>query len=185
MRDGIDRRQFLKAGAVLGGGILGGGIFDLVDAMGSGRQDAACGCFDNSLPPVLRIRSGDTVVIETGAHRLDGMVLGAETEDWIGRYKDAMARRPDTRFYPDPAAGVEEQGKHPGHAHLAGPIHVEGAEPGDILRIEILEIIPALYGFHIRPGPSTVKGRVQWYRTNLERFEFGFRDEVRIPLRPF
>ncbi len=63
-----------------------------------------------TLPPVLRVASGDTVVTET----LD-------------------------------AAGVDAQGERravPPNP-MNGPVHVEGAEPGDALRVEILRIDPA------------------------------------------
>jgi acetamidase/formamidase len=180
---GINRRQFLKAGAILGGGILGGGVFNFAfafelehrDATGGIRilgcnSDASTGvCFDNSLPPVFRIKSGDTVAIETGTHLMDGMVPGVRTEDWIGMYTDEMAKYPDTYFSPDPATKVE---KHPNHTHLTGPIYVEGAEPGDILQIEILETI----------SEDFMKGRVKWYRADLNTNEFGSLPSGKVPL---
>jgi acetamidase/formamidase len=211
---GINRRHFLKAGAVFGGAVLGGavldgGVFNLAGATELERKDATgavgmLGCcpdtstdgyFDNSLPPVLRIRSGDTVEIETGTHLMGRMIPGVQTEDWIRMYKEEMAKYPDTYFYPDPATGVQKKEKRPNHTHLTGPIHVEGAEPGDILQIEILEIIPTAYGFNINPEPSFMnngllagdfkKGRVTWYRADLKKMEFGFLPGVKVPLRPF
>lgn len=211
---GINRRHFLKAGAVLGGAVLGGAVlggdvFQVASAMELERKDATgemgmLGCnpetstggyFDNSLPPVLRIQSGDTVEIETGTHLMGGMVPGVQTEDWIRMYKEEMAKYPDTYFYPDPATGVKKTEKRPNHTHLTGPIHVEGAEPGDILQIEILEIIPTAYGFNINPEPSFMnngllagdftKGGVRWYRADLKKMEFGFLPGIKVPLRPF
>ena len=153
------------------------------------------GYFDNSLPPVLRIKSGDTVAVETGTHLSGRMVPGIQAEEWIKMYKEEMAKYPGTYFYPDPTTGVEKTERHPNHTNLTGPIYVEGAEPGDILQIEILEIIPKEYGFNINPEPAFVKqglladdfseGRVKWYRVNLEKNDFDFLPGVKLPLRPF
>ncbi len=139
---GIGRRQFLKAAAVFLG-FLGGGMSGFAGAMERGRKGAtgdlrvigcgsdapAGGYFNGSLPPVLRIRSGDTVTVETGAHPAGGMIPAARAGDG-----------PEARF-------------SCGRAHLAGPIHVEGAEPGDILQVEILEL-----------ADDFTKGRVEWCR---------------------
>jgi acetamidase/formamidase len=209
-KQGVNRRHFLKAGAVLGGAVaLGEGVIRFASAMELERKDATgdmriLGCnpgtstdgyFDNSLPPVLRIQSGDTVEIETGTHLMGGMIPGAQTEDWIRMYKDMMAKYPGTYFYPDAATGVKKQERRPNHTHLTGPIYVEGAEPGDILQIEILEIVPAAYGFNINPEPSFMKnglladdfkkGGVRWYRADLKNMKFGFLPGIDVPMRPF
>ncbi|MCK0197314.1 acetamidase/formamidase family protein [Ancylobacter sp. 6x-1] len=82
------------------------------------------GLWDASIPPVLTIRSGDTVVIDT---------LSGEPEDM-----------------PDPASGMAMLPEHqavfdhafrgPGPHLLTGPVAVEGAEPGDVLEVRILDI---------------------------------------------
>lgn len=143
----------------------------------------------------MRIKSGDTVTIETGTHLMGRMVPGSTTEDWIRMYKEEMAKYPGTHFYPDPATGVEKKEKRPNHTHLTGPIYIEGAEPGDILQIELLEIIPAVDCFNIAPEPSFMKnglladdftkGRVRWYRADLKKNGIGFLPGVKIPIRPF
>jgi acetamidase/formamidase len=82
------------------------------------------GYLDAALPPVLRIRSGDHVTIETisGApHILSG--AGARFQI-LPDYEPIFARH--------------KRGLGP-HI-LTGPIYVEGAEPGDTLQIEILDI---------------------------------------------
>ena len=208
---GINRRQFLKAGAVLGGGVIvGERMFNIANAA-TPEQKAAKGAiyklsctpetsvggyWDNSLPPVLRIKSGDTVAVETGFHLMGKLVPGSQVEDWIRLYKDEMAKYPNTYFYPDPVTGVQKKEKRPNHTHLTGPIYIEGAEPGDILQIEILEIIPYPDGFNILPEPTfmknglladdypNMKGRVKWYRADSNN-EITFLPGVKIPLRPF
>jgi len=206
----INRRHFLKAGAALGGALaLGEGMFHPASALELERKDAAgevgiLGCtpetstdgyFDNSVPPVLRIKSGDTVEIETGTHLMGGMIPGAEAQDWIRMYKQMMDKYPGTNFYPDARTGVKKLEKRPNHTHLTGPIHVEGAEPGDVLQIEILEIVPTAYGFNITPESTFAKsglladdfpkGQVRWYRVDLKNMKFKFLPGIEVPVRPF
>ncbi len=160
MRGWVDRRGFLKAGAAFLGAILAAGR----------PLPAAGGRSWAPFSPALRIRSGDAVVIETGADAMDGMVLSSGTERWVRAFRRRMAEDPRTRFYPGPAA-------------LAGPIDVEGAEPGDLLEITILEAVPAPFGFNVRPEPAN--GRVAWFRTDRKAYDFGSLPGARIPLRPF
>lgn len=81
------------------------------------------GCFDRTLPPVLIIESGDTVIFQT----LDARWGPAQHE----RGEDAIARDPEL---------------DPGHA-LSGPIAVRGATRGDALVVEIGELRPGSRGF--------------------------------------
>ena len=80
------------------------------------------------LPPVVRIASGSTVEMET-IDGVDGQITPRTT--------------------PADLASLEMGRVHP----LTGPVHVEGAEPGDLLAVKIEEIIPANRGFTvIMPG---------------------------------
>lgn len=82
------------------------------------------GLWDGQLKPVLRIASGDRVTIET---------LSGEPDD-----------------LPDPSLGFDVVPGHsdvlastlrgPGPHLLTGPIHIEGAEPGDVLEVRVLNI---------------------------------------------
>lgn len=85
------------------------------------------GCFSRDLPPVLTIDSGDELVVET----LDAG-WGLEPHSAPG-----AARR---RFEP------RIKGRDDGHA-LIGPIAVREADPGSVLMVEILEVLPGLYGW--------------------------------------
>ncbi len=82
------------------------------------------GLWDGSLPPVLRIASGDRVTIET---------LSGEPEDM----PDAASG-----FAPVPGQGdiFAATSRGPGPHFLTGPIFVEGAEPGDVLEVRLLDI---------------------------------------------
>ncbi|TDD51026.1 acetamidase/formamidase family protein [Nonomuraea terrae] len=80
------------------------------------------------IPPVVRCAPGDEVVMET---------------------RDAF----DGQMGPDATLKTVEAPNldlvHP----LTGPVYVEGAEPGDLLEIEILEVVPDGYGYTVQvPG---------------------------------
>jgi acetamidase/formamidase len=83
------------------------------------------GYFDCSLEPALTIRSGDLVRIETITHQ------AGEAPDLL--MDEAIERVFDR---------VEDRG--PGPHLLTGPIAVEGAKPGDVLAVEILDLRPRL-----------------------------------------
>jgi formamidase len=80
------------------------------------------------IPPVLRVDPGDTVVMET-RDALDGAITPATTV--------ADLHRVDLNLV------------HP----LTGPVFVNGAEPGDLLEVHIVDITPQPFGFTtIIPG---------------------------------
>jgi acetamidase/formamidase len=83
------------------------------------------GYFDCSLEPVLTVRSGDLVRIETITHQ-------------AGDAPDLLMDEGIERVFDQ----VEDRG--PGPHLLTGPIAVEGARPGDVLAVEILELAPRL-----------------------------------------
>ena len=104
-------------------------------------KTVAWGHYDFDGKPVLRVRSGDTVVVHT-------LLTSSPT---------ALERAGVAPADVEPAlrevfAGVTDRG--PGGHVLTGPIAVEGAEPGDTLEIRILKIdlaIPYAYnGFRSR-----------------------------------
>ena len=74
------------------------------------------------IPPALRCDPGDDVVLET-RDAVDGQYTMDST------YADV--------------ARIDRGIVHP----LTGPIHVEGAEPGDVLVVEILDIMPGAFGY--------------------------------------
>jgi acetamidase/formamidase len=95
------------------------------------------GHFDATLAPVAVIDPGDTLAIDTVSGSADDIPSAA----------DLTVRESLSAIH---AALQPELGPH----ILTGPIAVRGAEPGDALRIEILEISLADdWGFNlIRPG---------------------------------
>ena len=206
----VDRRTFLKYGAALGGAAAMSGItFQTATAIDLNRRDAAgkfriLGCnpmtstdgyWDNSTPPALQIDSGDVVEIETGTHLMGRMVPGADINDWMKWYKEIIDAKPEVYTYADTVTGATKNKRGPGHHHLTGPIYVNGAEPGDILQVEILDIVPTAYGFNLYPETSFQRlgllaedfpnGKVRWYRVDLKNMKFEFLPGIEIPVRPF
>ena len=80
------------------------------------------------IPPIVRCQPGDEVILET-RDALDGQAAPGVTADAL--------------------AAPNLDVVHP----LTGPVYVEGAEPGDLLAVEILDIEPDSYGFTVElPG---------------------------------
>lgn len=93
------------------------------------------GFWDGSLRPVLKIASGDRVTIET---------LSGEPEDM-----------PDSALgfsvVPGQKEVFETAFRGPGPHFLTGPVHVEGAEPGDVLEVRVLDVqLRADWGWNIQ-----------------------------------
>jgi acetamidase/formamidase len=93
--------------------------------LAAGPKTVHWGFFDAALPPVLTIRSGDTVTVET---------LSGEPAD----LPEA------SRGFSLPAGHLEVHAANPvpgpGPHFMTGPIFVEGASPGDVLAIKFLDI---------------------------------------------
>jgi acetamidase/formamidase len=138
------------------------------------------GYYDASLEPALRIRSGDRV-------RFENMVAR-------GLERLRMAGFDESRFLPSmlevEAREADRLGAHP----LNGPIFVEGAQPGDVLEVRILDIgFLTPYGVSgFLPGGGTLPE--DFPSAGLRRFEIDTVagtatmvgvDGVVIPTRPF
>jgi acetamidase/formamidase len=88
------------------------------------------GYFDNSLKPVLKINPGDIVEMETVAHH-------------AGDAPDLMMDEGVRAVY----EAIPEAERAPGVHIMTGPVYVEGAEPGDVLEVKVLDMKPRLdYG---------------------------------------
>jgi len=99
------------------------------------------------LEPVARVQPGDVVTLET-RDGLDGQLTRESTHADCGHFDDGLA--------------------HP----LTGPVFVEGAEPGDVLAVELLELDCGEFGFtcnvpgfgflsDVFPEPYLVKWRIK------------------------
>lgn len=131
------------------------------------------GWFDNAEPARARIRPGDTVVMETMMASLDQIRPGVTIEE-ITRLRLL-----------DPARGPHT---------ITGPIHIEGAEPGDVLKIRINHIVPRSYGANWNlPGALKLgefpevfaEPQVKWFYFDPVRHVTEFAPGIEIPVRPF
>jgi acetamidase/formamidase len=74
---------------------------------------------------------------------------------------------------------------------LTGPVYVEGAEPGDMLAVRLLELEPADWGWmENHPDFGFLTGEfstrvLQTFRLDKARNEVEFAPGIRIPLKPF
>src|SRR3989441_156352 len=83
------------------------------------------GWLDPKEPPKLTINSGDTVSIETMMHAHNKVQQGITMEQIVELRKA------------NPGGGPHS---------MTGPIYVNGAEPGDVMEIRILKIVPKSFG---------------------------------------
>jgi acetamidase/formamidase len=138
----------------------------------------AYGYYSAATPPVLRIRSGETVRVYTLLTSTPARLEGA------GVAKDQI--EPALRDIVD---NVKDRG--PGGHILTGPIFIEGAEPGDVLEVRVDAIklaIPYSYNaFSPRGGflPQEFESRMKIVPLDEKRMVGRFADGIEIPLRPF
>jgi acetamidase/formamidase len=142
-------------------------------------KTVAWGYYDASTPPVLRIKSGDTVEVQTlitsSPKRLEGAgVPPAQVEQSLRDIYDQV------------------KDKGPGGHILTGPIYIEDAQPGDVLEVRILAIrlaIPYAYnGFG--PGRGFLPEDYPYPKIKIipldeKRMVAQFAPGIEIPLHPF
>ncbi len=136
------------------------------------------GYYDARVAPVLRIASGDAVRVETMVARgVERMRMAGARADEIPAALLAVER------------AVTERG--PGAHPLTGPIHVEGAEPGDMLEVRIEEI-GWLHPYGVgafSPGGGTLPDAFPYAGLKLFRFDgdgtTAFAPGIRLTLAPF
>ena len=121
--------------------------------------------WNRDLPPVLTIASGDTVVFETRNASDDQVTRDFTTADF---------------------PRVDRSRTHA----LTGPVFVRGAEPGDALEVQILDIQVEDWGFQlVAPGngflPEDFSGpHIATYLIDRATEEVQFAPHVRLPMRP-
>jgi formamidase len=132
----------------------------------TGQPETGHNRWHPDIPPILECDPGDEVVLET-RDALDGQLTAGTSPAQVGQVDLGVV--------------------HP----LTGPVFVAGAQPGDLLEVEILEVAPELFGFTAQiPGFGfladvfTEPYLIRW------RIENGFATSgdlpgVRVPGAPF
>ena len=150
---------------------LGPGKGGKVHLLPATLETTQWGWFDNAQAPVLKVESGDTVVLETMMHSHDKVVPGRTIEEIKKLRTDHPGRGPHT---------------------ITGPIYVNGAEPGDVLKVKLNKIVPRAYGTNFNvPGmfgqfpKDYPDGQVKYLYLDLDRKLIEFLPGVFIPLQPF
>jgi acetamidase/formamidase len=155
--------------------------------LGSRPETVIWGYLSARVPPVLRIKSGTTVRIDTMSHqglltRDDPVTFfgtaGIKPEEVLQDAKDIYAKVPRPK-----GLGVHV---------LTGPIYVEGAAPGDALEVRVLDLefrVP--YGVNnTGPGSGVLPDLVdkptpRIIKSDLERKVAFLPGGIELPLSPF
>jgi len=133
------------------------------------------GWLDPNESPKLTVDSGDIVAIETMMHSHNKIQPGTSMEDIIALRKA------------NPGGGPHS---------VTGPIFVNGAEPGDVMEIRILNITPKPFGVNFNlPGKEfpTIgilasefpEGFVRYFNFDLKNRRAEFKPGIMIELQPF
>ncbi len=135
------------------------------------------GYFASDAKPVLSVKPGELVTVDTICAIDELEQLGAKPDDPIRELKEVEAKVKD---------------KGPGPHVLTGPVAIEGAMPGDVLEVEIVEIrLRSPYGWmQIAPDAGTLPEEFPYLRSKLVPLDdknkvAEFAPGIRIPVRPF
>ena len=129
--------------------------------------------------PVLTIKSGDSVTVET---------VGTASVAALERLKVPADQIPDSLR----AITAAKLDRGPGGHINTGPIYIEGAEPGDVLELHIDKItLPVPWAYNsFSPTSGFLKEDFQTRYAKLipldrEKMTAHFSDSITIPLHPF
>lgn len=135
------------------------------------------GSFASDAKPVLSVKPGELVIIDTICAIDELEQLGAKADDPIRELKEIEAKVKD---------------KGPGPHVLTGPVAIEGAMPGDVLEVEIVDIrLRSPYGWmQIAPEAGTLPEEFPYLRSKLVPLDdrnkvAEFAPGIRIPVHPF
>jgi acetamidase/formamidase len=141
-------------------------------------ETLAWGYYAASAPPVMRIQPGDTVEIQTCSGTATRLEALGVPHDQIC---PALFEIP-----------TKVTNKGPGGHLLTGPLYIEGAEPGDVLEVQIkairLDDSFALNSF--RPGAGFLPDDFPYARNKVipldrQHMMAKFAPGIEIPLHPF
>jgi acetamidase/formamidase len=148
--------------------------------------------------PVLRVDSGDVVTIDTVSHEGILEEFGRDPVAWFGEHGVAPADVLTDAIEIARAVGRRaDRGPHV----ITGPIAVDGAEPGDVLRIDVLGtmlrvpygVISTRHGWGALAGEFPETAGPVWVFTRVDSeggttrasIPFGAAREARFPVAPF
>ena len=131
------------------------------------------GLFTLNQSPVVKIKSGDTVSLETWNSCLHEMVFNKTTPADVANFytKHNIQKR---------------RGMHT----VTGPVYVEGAEPGDVLEIRILDIKLGDFGYNFLSPTQGIlseftKPRIKYFKYDIANNSTEFKKGICLQLKPF
>lgn len=139
----------------------------------------AYGYYWSEAQPVLRIASGDIVDVDTLlTNTPQGLQRAGVAEEKIQATLRAVVEE------------VTGERRGPGGHILTGPIYVEGAQPGDVLEVNVLSIdLPLDYGYNgcngFLPDNCDKALPAKIIALDRKRMTAEFLPGIVIPLRPF
>ena len=147
----------------------GGGKYHVLPAT---LETTQWGWLDPNEPPKLVVNSGDTVAVETMMHAHNKIQPGTTMDEIVALRKA------------NPGGGPHS---------VTGPIYVNGAEPGDVMEIRILKIMPKAFGTNFNlPGkefptigalaPEMPDGFVKYFYLDLDKRQAEFKPGIMIDL---
>jgi acetamidase/formamidase len=153
----------------------------------SGPETVHWGYLSGAVDPVLRVRSGDVVTMETVSH--EGLLADqGPPEAFFARF--GISREQVLADVVAVYTRVQHSGLGP-HV-VTGPIYVEGAEPGDVLAVHVLKAEPRVpYGVNsMRSNKGGLPDEFTLNRSvvipfDIERGVACFAPKIEIPLAPF
>src|SRR5260370_4275531 len=123
------------------------------------------GFFSRSLAPLIEVESGDIVTIKTLTHQAtddaDRMVRGDPGAESVF-YWDAKKKNVDRRGIGPMDSKVGAGGGLGPHI-CTGPVAIKGAEPGDILEVRILDVMPRPSGNPQYKGKTFGSNAAWWW----------------------
>jgi acetamidase/formamidase len=130
------------------------------------------GVIDAAIPPVLSIADGDEVVMQTWSHWGGQVVPGMDLDGLLALREDAP------------------MGPH----SITGPIEVVGASAGDVLQVDVLDLVPGEWGFNLAlPSPLGrgvladlfPEGSLRHLQLDRESLTTELLPGIPLPLTPF
>src|SRR5215217_5351598 len=162
--------------------------------MQSGRtyqlgREAIHTSWDNALPSRLTVEPGDTVIFETLEPSQGEVARDIASGKWQvpAADPDLLAVVASSATHEPPADSEDEER---GHA-LTGPVAIVGAEPGDTLLVDIVEVVPAAWGWTAcgPEGGSLLQDELEEWVLHVWDLRDGetavFAPGIRVPMSPF
>jgi acetamidase/formamidase len=155
--------------------------------IGCGPETVHWGYLWGAQEPIAIVKAGDEVTIDTVSH--EGLL--SDQGDPVGFF--ARFGVPKEQVLAD-AVAVYTQVQHSGlGGHIvSSPVYVEGAEPGDVLAVRVLEATPRTpYGVNtMRMNRGGLPDEFTLNRSivipfDMERGVAKFAPRIEVPLRPF